>query len=52
MTASVVTFGETMALLRSPSVGPLAQVGSLDTAIGGAESNVAVGLMRLGTAVR
>ncbi|MCU1419912.1 MAG: sugar kinase [Mycetocola sp.] len=44
----VVTFGETMALLRSPAVGPLAHSSSLSLGVGGAESNVAIGLARAG----
>ncbi|MCQ1952635.1 sugar kinase [Arthrobacter sp. zg-Y238] len=49
--AEVVTLGETMAVLRSQHPGPLAHAGSLDTGIGGAESNVAIGLRRLGVDV-
>ncbi|GAB3537486.1 sugar kinase [Arthrobacter tecti] len=48
----VVTFGETMALFASPSVGALSQVPSLNVTIGGAESNVAIALKRLGAPVR
>ena len=45
--ASVVTIGETMALLTAPNKG--LQSGScLPIGIGGAESNVAIGLARLG----
>lgn len=44
----VVTLGETMALLTTDTVGPLQHAGSLGIGIGGAESNVAVGLKRLG----
>ncbi len=44
----VITIGETMALLRAESVGPLAHAGFLSLGIGGAESNVAVALQRLG----
>ncbi|MCF2528962.1 sugar kinase [Yinghuangia soli] len=47
----VVTLGETMVLLSAPSIGPLRHARSLDVAIGGAESNVAVGLTRLGLRV-
>jgi 2-dehydro-3-deoxygluconokinase len=47
----VVTFGETMALFRSTSLGGLEQVSDFQLGIGGAESNVAVGLARLGTPV-
>lgn len=47
----MVTLGETMALLRAVSVGSLAQVSDLELGIGGAESNLAIALTRLGTAV-
>lgn len=46
----VVTFGETMAALRS--AGPLRLGGSLNLSVAGAESNVAIGLARLGHRVR
>jgi 2-dehydro-3-deoxygluconokinase len=45
-TPDVVTFGETMAALRS--TGPLRMGGSLALSVAGAESNVAIGLARLG----
>ena len=44
--AEVITFGETMAALRS--AGPLRLGGSLALSVAGAESNVAIGLARLG----
>ncbi len=44
----VVTLGETMALLRPEGTGSLADVERLRVGIGGAESNVAIGLARLG----
>jgi 2-dehydro-3-deoxygluconokinase len=44
----LVTFGETLALGSTPSTGPLANAASLDLGIGGAESNVAIGVRRLG----
>ncbi|MFI7583528.1 sugar kinase [Kocuria sp. M1N1S27] len=44
----VVTFGETMALMRADRPGPLAHASSLSLSIGGSESNVAIGLHRLG----
>ncbi|KRF06342.1 sugar kinase [Arthrobacter sp. Soil782] len=47
----VITFGETMALMKAATPGPLAHVPSLDLGIGGAESNVAIALCRLGTSV-
>lgn len=46
----VVTFGETMAALRAHSV--LRLGGSLGLSVAGAESNVAIGLARLGHRVR
>jgi 2-dehydro-3-deoxygluconokinase len=47
----VVTLGETMALARTDSVGPLAHAPELKLGVGGAESNVAIGLSRLGRKV-
>lgn len=47
----VVTFGETMTLLRPEATGSLADVDRLHIGIGGAESNVAIGLARLGVDV-
>jgi 2-dehydro-3-deoxygluconokinase len=47
----VVTLGETMALIRADQPGPLAHTPCLGLGIGGAESNVAIGLARLGTDV-
>jgi 2-dehydro-3-deoxygluconokinase len=43
-----VTLGETMALLCNPRVGPLRHAYSLELSCGGAESNMAIGLSRLG----
>ncbi len=43
----VVTLGETMALVRAREIGSLRHVSDLALGIGGAESNVAVGLARL-----
>ncbi len=40
----LVTFGETMARLENPVVGPMRHARSLDLGIGGAESNTAIGL--------
>lgn len=48
----VVTLGETMGLFRAASPGPLATVSDFEFGIGGADSNVAIGLARLGTPVR
>ena len=45
---SVVTVGETMALLDAPASGRLGAGSALPIGIGGAESNVAIGLARLG----
>ncbi|WP_111767000.1 sugar kinase [Nakamurella deserti] len=47
MTAAVVTLGETMALLTAPSGRHLRGGTQLPIGIGGAESNVAIGLARL-----
>lgn len=44
----VLTIGETMALMNSSTPGPLAHAASLSLGIGGSESNVAIGLQRLG----
>ncbi|MDF2992907.1 MAG: sugar kinase, ribokinase family [Microbacterium sp.] len=44
----VVTLGETMALARTTEIGSLRHAAGLALGIGGAESNVAVGLQRLG----
>lgn len=43
-----VTFGETMALARPTEIGSLAHAPSMRLGIGGAESNVAIALQRLG----
>lgn len=44
----VVTFGETMVLFNPLSTGPLRFAAHYEKTIGGAESNVAIGLARLG----
>jgi 2-dehydro-3-deoxygluconokinase len=44
----VITAGETMALLVPPNPGRLRHAASLSLSIGGAESNVAIGMARLG----
>lgn len=44
----VVTLGETMVLLMAEQVGPLREATHFRRMVGGAESNVAVGLCRLG----
>ena len=48
----VVTLGETMGLFRAASIGSLAHVSDFTLGIGGAESNVAIALTRLGTPAR
>ena len=44
----MLTFGETLALLRPNQVGALRHVHELQLLVGGSESNVAIGLARLG----
>lgn len=44
----VLTFGETMALIRADETCPLARASGLKLSIGASESNVAIGLQRLG----
>src|SRR5256885_3351040 len=44
----VVTMGETMALLAAPEIGLLRHATSLRLSCGGAESNLAIGVARLG----
>lgn len=46
-----VTFGETMAMLIAEELGPLAQVERFIKRVAGADSNVAIGLARLGLRV-
>ncbi|MEW5809147.1 MAG: sugar kinase [Actinomycetota bacterium] len=48
MTARIATLGETMALMRTRDIGSLRHVSDLILGVGGAESNVAIGLQRLG----
>jgi 2-dehydro-3-deoxygluconokinase len=48
MPSRVITAGETMALVVPPTPGRLRHATSLSLSIGGAESNVAIGLARLG----
>lgn len=48
MAMDVITFGETMVLFVPNQVGPLQFAHSFEKTIGGAESNVAIGLSRLG----
>ena len=44
----VITLGESMALLVADRPGPLAEVGHFSKCLSGAETNVAIGLARLG----
>jgi len=44
----VVTLGETMVLFVPSTIGPLRYISRFEKTIGGAESNVAIGLARLG----
>ncbi len=48
MTATVVTLGECLISLVATEPGPLAEAGTFERHIAGAEANVAVGLARLG----
>ena len=48
---TVVTLGETMALISSDTPGPLQHSRAITLGIGGSESNVAIALRRLGTDV-
>ncbi|MFB4277127.1 sugar kinase [Nonomuraea sp. MTCD27] len=47
-TTDLVTFGETMALFAARRTGPLRFARDFDLGLGGAESNVAIGVSRLG----
>ena len=46
--SGLLTFGETLALAASPRAGGLAHATALELGTGGAESNVAIGVRRLG----
>jgi 2-dehydro-3-deoxygluconokinase len=46
--SGLVTLGETMGLISADSIGPLEYARSFGFGIGGAESNVAIGVARLG----
>ncbi|MFI6515771.1 sugar kinase [Spirillospora sp. NPDC050679] len=48
----ILTYGETMAALKSASAGPLRMGGQLAVSMAGAESTVAIGAARLGLAAR
>jgi 2-dehydro-3-deoxygluconokinase len=50
-TLDVVTFGETMVLFTSEAMTPIEYSNNFSKQIGGAESNVAIGLQRLGHSV-
>lgn len=50
--AQVFTFGETMGLVTSPPSTPLRHASHLELRIGGAESNTAIGMARLGHSVK
>jgi 2-dehydro-3-deoxygluconokinase len=52
MTVDVLTFGETMAVVRALEPGPLRLATSMRLGMAGAESTVAIGLARLGHAAR
>jgi 2-dehydro-3-deoxygluconokinase len=52
VTVDVLTFGETMAVLRAEAPGPLRLAHSLRLSLAGAESTVAIGLSRLGHTAR
>ncbi|MEO6944658.1 MAG: sugar kinase [Lacisediminihabitans sp.] len=46
--SGVVTLGETMALMAATTTGPLQHARTMALGVGGSESNVAIGLSRLG----
>ena len=46
--SGLFTFGETMGLVAADGIGPLAHARRFSFGIGGAESNVAIGVARLG----
>jgi 2-dehydro-3-deoxygluconokinase len=48
MSGALMTLGETMGLFRSTGIGSIAQESEFRLGIGGAESNVAIGVTRLG----
>jgi sugar/nucleoside kinase (ribokinase family) len=50
-TLDVITLGESMALLAAQAPGPLAEVAQFTRMLAGAETNVAIGLARLGLRV-
>jgi 2-dehydro-3-deoxygluconokinase len=52
VTVDLLTFGETMAVLRAETPGPLRLAHSLRLSLAGAESTVAIGLSRLGHTAR
>jgi 2-dehydro-3-deoxygluconokinase len=48
VSSRLVTFGETMGLVAAEGIGPIEYARSFSFGIGGAESNVAIGVARLG----
>jgi 2-dehydro-3-deoxygluconokinase len=48
VSARIATIGETMVLMRARDIGSLRHVSEMVLGVGGAESNVAIGLRRLG----
>jgi 2-dehydro-3-deoxygluconokinase len=48
MSPRVVTLGETMVLINPAESGPMKYITEFKKSLGGAESNVAIGLARLG----
>ena len=48
MTAELITLGETMGVLAADEIGPLRNGHRMVLGIAGAESNVAIGVSRLG----
>ncbi|HET7324459.1 MAG TPA: PfkB family carbohydrate kinase, partial [Halococcus sp.] len=51
MSPRVVTLGETMVLINPTESGPMKYTTEFKKSLGGAESNVAIGLARLGHGV-
>lgn len=51
-TPAIVTFGETLALVRAQDIGSFEHINNLALGVGGAESNVAIAASRLGVPTR
>jgi 2-dehydro-3-deoxygluconokinase len=51
LVSGLVTFGETMGLVSAEGIGPIEYARNFSLGIGGAESNVAIGVARLGRRV-